>query len=302
MGGSSNCHARSNSLPTRPHPLVTECDEHLCRLKALDSAPWTAPAMVKKLAGLQDLQECVNKLLLLRRTMDAFAAQRREKWVDEIFDGSLRLLDLCSAAKDGVIHTKECVRELQSLVRRRSSFSGSCGNAVANQVEKYLISRKVVIRAIQKSLASIKTYGTKSSSISIKDTETMALIALLFDVEATSVNVVEALMCYVLGKKGKAKSNGWALVSKLMRSKKGSLREGVEEGEENEFATVDAAVDMVASRLPFDNVVAVRDGIESMGDQLGKLEACVQDLEGGLEGLFRRLIGNRVLLLNIINN
>lgn len=169
-------------------------------------------------------------------------------------------------------------------------------------MEKYLISRKVVIRAIQKSLASIKTYGTKSSSISIKDTETMALIALLFDVEATSVNVVEALMCYVLGKKGKAKSNGWALVSKLMRSKKGSLREGVEEGEENEFATVDAAVDMVASRLPFDNVVAVRDGIESMGDQLGKLEACVQDLEGGLEGLFRRLIRNRVLLLNIINN
>lgn len=134
MGGSSNCHARSNSLPTRPHPLVTECDEHLCRLKALDSAPWTAPAMVKKLAGLQDLQECVNKLLLLRRTMEAFAAQRREKWVDEIFDGSLRLLDLCSAAKDGVIHTKECVRELQSLVRRRSSFSGSCGNGVANQV------------------------------------------------------------------------------------------------------------------------------------------------------------------------
>lgn len=169
-------------------------------------------------------------------------------------------------------------------------------------MEKYLISRKVVIRAIQKSLASIKTYGTKPSSISIKDTETMTLIALLFDVEATSVNVVEALMCYVLGKKGKAKGNGWALVSKLMRSKKGSLREGVEEGEENEFASVDAAVDMVASRLPFDNVVAVRNGIESMGDQLGKLEACVQDLEGGLEGLFRRLIRNRVLLLNIINN
>ena len=53
--------------------------------------------------------------------------------MDEVFDGSLRLLDLCSAAKDGVIHTKECVRELQSLVRRRSS-SWSCGNGVVNQV------------------------------------------------------------------------------------------------------------------------------------------------------------------------
>lgn len=53
--------------------------------------------------------------------------------MDEVFDGSLRLLDLCSASKDGVIHTKECVRELQSLVRRRSS-SWCCGNGVVNQV------------------------------------------------------------------------------------------------------------------------------------------------------------------------
>ncbi|XP_038902370.1 uncharacterized protein LOC120089006 [Benincasa hispida] len=301
MGGSSNYHARSNSLPTRPHPLVTECDEHLCRLKALDSAPWTASGMAKKLAGLQDLQECVNKLLLLRRTRDAFAAQRREKWVDEVFDGSLRLLDLCSASKDGVIHTKECVRELQSLVRRRSS-SWCCGNGVANQVDKYLASRKVVKRAIQKALASVKTYGAKPSSISIKDTETMALITLLFDVEVASVNVFEALLCYVLGKKGKAKGSGWALVSKLMRSKRALLTEEGLDGEANEFATVDAAVDAVASRLASDSAVVGSGGVESMGDQLGKLETCVQDLEGGLEGLFRRLIRNRVSLLNIINN
>ncbi|XP_022943514.1 uncharacterized protein LOC111448264 [Cucurbita moschata] len=301
MGGSSNYHARSNSLPTRPHPLVTECDEHLCRLKALDSAPWTAPGMAKKLAGLQDLQECVNKLLLLRRTREAFATQRREKWVDEVFDGSLRLLDLCSAAKDGVIHTKECVRELQSLVRRRSS-SWACGNGVVNQVEKYLASRKVVKRAIQKALTSLKTYGTKPSSISIKDIETMALIGLLFDVEAASVNVFEALMSYVLGKKGKTRGSGWALVSKLMRSKRAILTEEATEGEANEFATIDAAVDTMASKLNSDNSMTGNVGIESMGDQLGKLEVCVQDLEGGLDGLFRRLIRNRVSLLNIINN
>lgn len=157
-------------------------------------------------------------------------------------------------------------------------------------------------RAIQKALASVKTYGAKPSSISIKDTETIALITLLFDVEVASVNVFEALLSYVLGKKGKAKGSGWALVSKLMRSKRVLLTEDGAEGEANEFATVDAAVDVVASRLATDSTIIGGGGIESMGDQLGKLEACVQDLEGGLEGLFRRLIRNRVSLLNIINN
>lgn len=169
-------------------------------------------------------------------------------------------------------------------------------------MEKYLASRKVVKRAIQKALASVKTYGVKPSSISIKDAETMALITLLFDVEVASVNVFEALLCYVLGKKGKAKGSGWALVSKLMRSKRALLTEEGVEGEANEFAAVDAAVDTVASRLASDSTAVGSGGVESMGDQLGKLEACVQDLEGGLEGLFRRLIRNRVSLLNIINN
>lgn len=168
-------------------------------------------------------------------------------------------------------------------------------------MEKYLASRKVVKRAIQKALANLKSYGTKSASISIKDPDTMVLIAVLFDVEAASVNVFEALMSYVLGKKGKAKGSGWALVSKLMRSRRASLSEEAAEGEANEFATVDAAVDTVASRLASDSAI-MGGGLESMGDQLGKLEGCVQDLEGGLEGLFRRLIRNRVSLLNIINN
>lgn len=171
-----------------------------------------------------------------------------------------------------------------------------------DQVEKYIASRKVVKRAIQKAVSSVKGSSGGGKPSSIKDPETMALIGLLFDVEAASLNVFEALLCYASGKKGRAKPTGWALVSKLMRATKAHPPSSTDQdapdhqsGEANEFAAVDAAVDAAATRLS-------DAGAEGMGEQLGKLEACVQDLEGGLEGLFRRLIRNRVSLLNILNN
>ncbi|CAL2262113.1 unnamed protein product [Prunus armeniaca] len=59
-------HTRSNSFPSRPHPIVQEVDEHLCRLRSSEAASTSSSSSIcYKLSGLQDLHDCVDKLLQL---------------------------------------------------------------------------------------------------------------------------------------------------------------------------------------------------------------------------------------------
>uniref|UniRef100_A0A2N9GXD4 Integrase catalytic domain-containing protein n=1 Tax=Fagus sylvatica TaxID=28930 RepID=A0A2N9GXD4_FAGSY len=96
-------HARSNSLPSEPHPLITQIDEHLCRLKTSEV---TSSSICHKLSGLQDLHDCVDKLLLLPLTQQAFIQDHHRKWFDQLLDGSLKLLDICSIAEDALLEMK----------------------------------------------------------------------------------------------------------------------------------------------------------------------------------------------------
>ncbi|XVF66023.1 hypothetical protein PTKIN_Ptkin10aG0001000 [Pterospermum kingtungense] len=77
--------ARSNSLPSRPHPVIPQIDEHLCRLKSSEAASTSSsPSMGEKLCGLRDL-----------------------------------LLDVCDVAKGVLLQAKKDTQELQSTLRRQ---------------------------------------------------------------------------------------------------------------------------------------------------------------------------------------
>ncbi|GMN38279.1 hypothetical protein TIFTF001_007515 [Ficus carica] len=291
----SQYHVRSNSFPTRPHPLFQQCDEHLCRLGASDAA--SSSSLSDKLSGLEDLHDCVEKLFQLPLTQQAFVQGRQEKWVDELVDGSLRLLDMCSAAKDAVLHTKECAREVQSIMRRRRGVEVG----LASEVTKYLASRKVVKKAIRKVLENIKTAVKSASSPSNKDSvEAMALNGVLREVEALSLAVFESLLCFISGPKALTKLSGWSLVSKLMHKKKVGCDQEELETDVNEFAKVEEAL----QRLMCHDTSKVENAshMENVQAELQSLELCVQDFEERLERLFRRLIKTRVSLLNILNN
>ena len=56
------------------------------------------------------------------------------------------LLDVCGTAIDALLKTKECTRELQSTLRRRKDSNME----IAREVEKYLASRKIQKKALQK--------------------------------------------------------------------------------------------------------------------------------------------------------
>ncbi|QCE16828.1 uncharacterized protein LOC114162958 [Vigna unguiculata] len=283
-------HARSNSLPSKPHPLILQCNEHLARLGSCETI--SSSLLGQNLTTLLDLHECIEKLVQLPLTQEALVQERQEKWVDDLLDGSLRLLDACTETKDALLHTKECTRELQSTIRRRRG--GEVELTV--EVKKFLTSRKVVRKAIFKALENLKGNNANKSNLALTNKDyyqTMAFVTVLKDAEVITFSIFESLLNFFSGS-AQAKRSSWALVSKLMQSKRVGY---AQVAEENEFAKVDAALQLFAL-----NMSTKSNDISGLQKKLENLGTCIQDLEEGLESLFRRLIKIRVALLNILNH
>ncbi|KAF3434830.1 hypothetical protein FNV43_RR21917 [Rhamnella rubrinervis] len=237
-------HVRSNSLPSRPHAVISEFDEKLCRLRASEATSSSVSTSLScKLSGLQDLLDCVNRLLLLPLNQQALSREKHKKWVDQILDGDLRLLDVCNIAKDALLQIKKSTQELQSVFQRRRC---------------------------------------SATDLSNEGNETTAIVSMLREVQVITQAAFKLLLSFIYESKSQSKS----FISNIMRSN----RIG-EESQLNEFSRVEAAL------KKSDNLQ-----IENAQNQLEELELCIQDLEEGLQSLFRRLIKTRVSLLNTFNH
>ncbi|KAJ1428188.1 hypothetical protein SESBI_09194 [Sesbania bispinosa] len=268
---------RSKSLPCKPHPLILQCNQHLGSLETSDANSSSSSVFSHKLTGLQTLHDCVEKLVLLPLTQEVLVQERQEKWVDELLEGSLRLLDVCTVAKDALLHTKECARELQSIMRRKRGGEVE----VTAEVRKFLASRKATVKK-----------GKVSPSN--KDHQTTTLVSLLKDVEVITLSILESLLIFISGPAQSKSSNYWSLVSKLMHNKKVS---STQEADHNEFSNVDAALQSFVFHM-----TRKSDNINHLQSQLENLESVIQDFVEALEILFKRFIKIRVSLLNILNH
>ncbi|KAM4080527.1 hypothetical protein ACJW30_11G023600 [Castanea mollissima] len=280
-------HFRSNSFPTRAHPLISEFNEQLSRLRCSEATSSSSASLSQKLLGLQDLHNCVDNLLLLPFAQ-ALAQEQNQKWFNELLDGSLRLLDVCGIARDALLQTKECTRELQSTLRRRHGSK----MALARQVEKYLASRKVVKKAMKKALKGMQT------KFNSKKNEDLAIVSLLKELEAVTILVFESLLTFIDGPKLQSKSSSWFVVSKLVHPKRIAC-EG-EETDANEFEKVDAALQTLISHKTSKSDYSIH--VQNAQNGMGKLESSIQDVEEVLECLSRRLVKTQVSILNIHNH
>ncbi|CAI0407784.1 unnamed protein product [Linum tenue] len=244
-------HARSNSLPARSHPLVSEIDEQVCRLRSSSSIGHT-------LNSLQVVYDCVDQLFQLPTTQQALIND--QKCFNELLDESLRILDLCNTGKDALSQMKESVAELQSAIRRRQG-------GVEGETRRYLKSRKTVIKAIQKVLKAMENKKSTSSNN---------------EAESAVVEVLECLLAFI--SQTSSKPSSWSLFKRVAAAS----RVAAAASSENEFAEVDASLKMNKSS-------------EEIQLCLKNLQPCIQDLEEGVESLFRRLIKTRASILNIHN-
>ncbi|CAM8920650.1 unnamed protein product [Rhodiola kirilowii] len=259
-------HARSVSLPSRPHRTVPEYDAILCRLKSSESASSSSSSIRNNLASLQDLHDCLCSWMLFPETQQALAKQCHGKWVDEVLDGSLRLLDVCGTAKESLSMTKECTQELQTSLRRKGSDAKEAG--------RYLVCRKAVKKLIQKVLRK---------QITTKEQDSFFVVSMLREVEQVTLSVLESLLSFVSGPKDKS------LVSKLMNVSKSTCPETA-----NEFEQIDAAMQSIVKHKA--------SGINNIQVDIADLGSSIQDLESGIDCLHRHLIKTRVTLLNILSN
>ncbi|GER35916.1 hypothetical protein STAS_12223 [Striga asiatica] len=276
---------RSSSMPSRSYPLTItpEFDLHLHTLNSENeptsssSSSSSLSSIAKKLHNLESLYDCVDNLLLLPHTNQIFTRESREKWVDEILDGYLGLVDTCATAKDFLTQSKEHISNLLSVLRRKRG---------SEDLSEFITSRKTIKKQIQKSLTSIGSYKKNSSVLKTgdKDQEIIAIIRTFKEIERTTFELFEALLSSVSGETSDSKPSKWSLVSKLIGSRKISCHE--HKSSMLEFGDLDASLSKGSK-------------IEDSQQQLREMELAIIVLEEKLECLFKHLIKSRVTLLNM---
>ncbi|XP_024039378.1 uncharacterized protein LOC112098015 [Citrus clementina] len=149
-------HVRSNSLPTKSHPFTSEIEETLSRLRSSQAASNIGHII----NGLQDLHDCVDKILQLPLTQQALSQISNRKLVDELVNGSLRILDICSIAQNALLQPNQSIQGLQSALRRRKGDE----TELTSEIKKYLASRKAVKKTIHKASGNLKGMENKCLS------------------------------------------------------------------------------------------------------------------------------------------
>lgn len=292
----SRYHLRSISLPARSHPSTVKVEEELSKLKACKASSSTQTEKIcGGLSGLVELYRCVEDLLNMPLTQQALAQNQHEKWVNELLDGSVRYLDICSKTRDYMLLMKERVSELQSALRRRKGAEFSIESNLAG----YICCRKKMKKEAAKSLSSLKQMENKLGAAPCRDLDQhlSAVVRVLREAILVTAFIFEQLLMFLCATVLKPKPTKWSLVSKLMH--KGVVACEDQGKKTNELEGVDIAVNTLMVRNPIKSTEA--DNIQSALKSLESLDSSIERLDNGLGCLFRPLIQTRVSLLNIFS-
>ncbi|OVA11237.1 Protein of unknown function DUF241 [Macleaya cordata] len=296
-----NC-ARSISLPARFHPSALRIEDELNKLKTWETTTaslWNAEMIRSGLSGLKDLYDCVEDVLQLLLTQHQAHNYSDEKLVDEVLDGSVRLLDVCDTTRNILMQMKESAKNLQYGLRRR----GGAESTNESIVDAYVCSRKKMRKEMLKCIGSLKKMeskfiGSSSPLLLDQDNNLVVVVRVLREVNSITISVFRSLLCFLsVPSSSKPKTiSRWSLVSKLLQQK-GQVsfvsKEDHEDMINNEVESVDVAVHSLLSCRK--NSTST---LEVAQKRLNALEVSIEGLDDGIESLFKCLIKTRVSLLN----
>ncbi|KAJ8567681.1 hypothetical protein K7X08_019889 [Anisodus acutangulus] len=258
-------HVRSISLPGRSHPTIQRVEEELNKLKSLEVS--VAPAALSNgLIGLEKSYKCIDDLLNLPQTLQALSQSLNAKWLDDLLDKSVRLLDVCGTIRELVSQCKDNVRDLQSSLRRRKGDS-----TTDDSVERFTSFIKKIKRGAKIIVSSLKQMDqeTEVSVLLDADQDTIAVIRALREANSVCISFFQMILSFLCVPLLKPKPSKWSLLSRLVQKER------------------------IASECQEENM--------SLETRLETFEAYLDSFEDGLDATFRRLIRSRSSLLNIFS-
>ncbi|CAH2051415.1 unnamed protein product [Thlaspi arvense] len=281
-------HVRSISLPSRSHPSTAAIEESLDKLLITrNTKTMTSSESVNSgLVELGNLYECTEEFLKMDSTRNVLSFNDERKnmkreFMDEMLDGSLRLMDICNVSRDLMVETHENVLGLQSCVRRRKDIVDFWG---------YVGFRKNMRKEVKKLLGSLKNVNV---GLVMRDHDRdrdgnnhfLAVIHAMRRVVSMTVSVLKLFLEFLSGRQ-----NGNDIRSKLglvlIMNKKSHNYDKIVK---NELESVDSAISGDSCSH------------EDLQKKLEDLEVSIERFEKSLEELFRGLIKTRASLLNIIS-
>ncbi|KAK7360284.1 hypothetical protein VNO77_02267 [Canavalia gladiata] len=282
---------RSISLPTRTHPSSQRIEALLNHLKphhphSVSSAICLDPETIQNgLVVLAELYTCMEELFHSPQTQQALLHYQNGKLVEEALCGSVTLLDACGTARDLLLSLKEHVQTLQSAIRRRRGDS-----SIESSICEYDSFRKKAKKEIAKQLGEMKRMETKVSCFSPmgQDQDIVFLARVLREASTITISIFRSLLLF-LSMPG-LRTKGTSMISKLKPTRLFSS-----EKEQKNTNVVDLSA--VCGRGKHSNAKVE---VQSALRVLETLNISVDGIEGGLDCIFRRLVQNRVSLLNML--
>ncbi|AES95244.1 hypothetical protein MtrunA17_Chr5g0406371 [Medicago truncatula] len=280
---SNNYHVRSNSFPSQSHPNTSRIDQELTKMKTWEATSTsTSHSITNGLSFLEDLYISLEDLLNMSSTQKAIAHHHRgEKFVEELLDGSVKVLDICGITRDTMLQIKENVQSLHSSLRRRKRDS-----SIETSVAEYKLFTKKMKKNVTKLITSLKRMESKfgASSLLNQDQDLVAVITVLREVIAMNMSIFQSILSFLVGSSSKSKATKWL---NLMH-KRVICEENMENF--NELQCVEASLKTLIS-----------EGSNVAHERFEALENAIEMIENGLENVFRRLVKTRVSLLNIMS-
>ncbi|KAI4331363.1 hypothetical protein MLD38_029554 [Melastoma candidum] len=283
MDSTAKCHVRSISLPSRSHPASLRVVEVLNGLRSASSSSCSGSAR----AGLVALYDSLNDFLAVSSTQQAISHNKGEACVDELLDGSVKLLDAYGVTRDLVSDIKEQARGVQSAIRRRNPDSGIVKEAVSGFLRMKRKSRKDV-RGASAGIWRIEEGFGEASASADQDRDFHLAMTVLREAVSLSATALRSLLSSL----DDGKRSKWGIVARLVH--KGEVA-GREVGNGNEFEALDDVISGLSKGIPS------MEKVKMTQERLRDLEIRIGGVEDELDGLYRRMIRTRASLLNILS-
>ncbi|KAL4577749.1 hypothetical protein LXL04_013862 [Taraxacum kok-saghyz] len=288
---STRCQVKSISLPCRSHPTTIKIEQQLNAAK-LDAAAATLPSahtVCNGLSQITELHKSMDDLLNSSTTQVSISRQQNKKWVEELIDESVKLLDVCGNTREIVAQIKEHITDVNRALRRRR-------NGETNG--DYSSFRRKMKKDVKRLVASLKevdnTIGGESTMVvDSNHYQLAAVMKAVVGVSEMTVAIFESLLLFLVMPVSKPKR--WSfVVSKLIHKGMVACDDQQEHGILNELESIDAGLQALCKDGSSEKMQTAKCRLEIVETQLD----CI---ESKLESIFRRLIGTRTSLLNIMS-